>query len=220
MNLSNQPPESRIPRRTELTNLSMTSANRSKRIDSFMSVVDSRMSAAMTNIWMGFAVDHGVEQVVAAEPLLPVGRRVRLQQPGTRRRCLSRWSEDEPSLPSRLRGRWESASLCPACASPPANSASSQARHARLRLRGSTPGANRWCPANVVPSKPWMNRYMASFGQDPDEVRREESTTPSIGPTPQGDLHLVAPDDGRRPGRAPRRYVGHHAVARRGRSGP
>ena len=53
VNLSNQPPERRIPRRTEVTNLSITSANRSKRTDSFMSVVDSRMSAAITNIWIG-----------------------------------------------------------------------------------------------------------------------------------------------------------------------
>src|SRR5438132_4187079 len=42
-----------MPLRTELTNLSMMSANRSNLTDSFMSVVDSRMSAAMTNIWIG-----------------------------------------------------------------------------------------------------------------------------------------------------------------------
>src|SRR5919201_4074287 len=53
VNLSNQPPERRMPWRTELTNLSMTKANRSNFTDSFINVVDSRMSAAITNIWIG-----------------------------------------------------------------------------------------------------------------------------------------------------------------------
>jgi hypothetical protein len=53
VNLSNQPPDFVIPCRTELTNLSMTKANCSNLTASFMSIVDSRMSAAMTNIWTG-----------------------------------------------------------------------------------------------------------------------------------------------------------------------
>src|SRR5207249_1441535 len=52
VNLSNQPPDRRIPLRTEDTNRSITAANRSNRIDSFISAVDSRMSAAITNIWI------------------------------------------------------------------------------------------------------------------------------------------------------------------------
>src|SRR5262245_20822069 len=52
VNLSNHPPDRRIPRRTELTNRSITDANSPKRIASFIRAVDSRMSAAITNIWI------------------------------------------------------------------------------------------------------------------------------------------------------------------------
>ena len=53
VNLSNQPPGVPIPLRTAETNLSMIFANRSKWTASFIRSVDSRMSAAITNICKG-----------------------------------------------------------------------------------------------------------------------------------------------------------------------
>ena len=62
------------------TNLSITSAKLPNVIASFISIVDPRMSAAMTNIWIGCAVDHRVQQLLLGEPLLPIGRGVRLDK--------------------------------------------------------------------------------------------------------------------------------------------
>ena len=53
VNLSNQPPGVPIPPRTADTNLSMVRAKSSNLTASFISIVDSRMSAAITNIWIG-----------------------------------------------------------------------------------------------------------------------------------------------------------------------